>query len=62
MGSDPHPHTAACVPRIVADFDYAGFNWLVVDWPDEDGEDGEWQVYRADLPYTWRDAPHEDLR
>lgn len=50
-------------PRIVADFDYGGFNRLVVDWPpDAEGDDGEFRVYRSDLPYTWRSAPHEDVR
>jgi hypothetical protein len=50
-------------PRIVADFEYQGAEWLVVDWPgDEDSDkDGEWQVYRADLPWTWR-ADAVDVR
>ena len=55
--------SGANVPRIVADFDYSRFNWLVVDWPpDEDEDDGEFRVYRSDLPYAWRNAAHEDLR
>jgi hypothetical protein len=49
------------VPTIVADFDYAGHNWLIVFWPPDQRED-PWQVYRADLPWYWLKERYEDAR
>lgn len=51
------------VPRIVADFDYAGYGWLVLEWPGNDDEPEPWfEVYREDLPWHWQQLDYEDVR
>lgn len=41
-------------PEIVADFEYDGKEFLVVYWPETEGEPDEFQIYRADWPWAWR--------
>ena len=41
---------SATSPKLVADFEYDGFEWWVLDWAGEGNEAHRFEVYRADLP------------
>lgn len=62
--SKPPSAATRPAPRIVTDFDYEGYQWLVLDWPasDDDPTSDRFEVYRADLPWNWRNSPYEDVR
>ena len=49
------------VPKIVADFEFEGYTFLVVLWP-EDMKEDRWQVYLSNFPWYWKTQPYEDVR
>ena len=60
MATEDRP-AAPTVPKIVADFEFEGREWLVVFWPDGPTDEA-FRCYLSDLPWHWQQGEYEDVR